>query len=123
VTEYLEIEDALQVVDRYGFHIRDIGLLASALARPATTVRGVEAYPQLAAKAAAVLESVARFHPPLIDGNKRTAWTLMVLMLWINGYRHDFITDAAFDLVVGVAAGVVSLEDSAGMIASHLVNR
>jgi death-on-curing protein len=122
VTEYLEIEDALQVVDRYGFHIRDIGLLASALARPATTVMGVEAYPQLTAKAAALLESVARFHP-LIDGNKRTAWTLMVLMLWINGYRHDFTTDAAFDLVVGVAAGVVSLEDSAGMIASHLVKR
>ncbi|WP_427007978.1 type II toxin-antitoxin system death-on-curing family toxin [Pseudarthrobacter sp. H2] len=122
MTEYLEIEDALQVLDRYGFHIRDIGLLASALARPATTVMGVEAYPQLSMKAAALMESVARFHP-LIDGNKRTAWTLMVLMLWINGYRHDFTTHAAFDLVVGVAAGYVSLEDSAGIIASHLVRR
>jgi death-on-curing protein len=122
VTAYLEIEDALQVVDRYGFHIRDIGLLASALARPATTVMGVEAYPQLAVKAAALMESVARFHP-LIDGNKRTAWTLMVLMLWINGYRHDFDTDEAFDLVVAVAAGDISLEDSAGMVASHLVKR
>ena len=122
MTEYLQIEDALQVVDRYGFHIRDIGLLASALARPSTTVMGVEAYPQLAMKAAALMESVARFHP-LIDGNKQTAWTLMVLMLWINGYRHDFVTDEAFDLVVGVAAGDVSLEDSAGMIASHLVKR
>jgi death on curing protein len=122
VTEYLEIEDALQVVDRYGFHIRDIGLLASALARPATTVMGVEAYPQLGTKAAALMESVARFHP-MIDGNKRTAWTLMVLMLWINGYTHDFSTDKAFDLVVGVAAGDVTLEDSAGMIASHLVKR
>lgn len=122
MTEYLEIEDALQVVDRYGFHIRDMGLLASALARPATTVMGVEAYPQLAMKAAALMESVARFHPP-IDGNKRTAWTLMVLMLWINGYRHDFSTDEAFNLVVGVAAGDVTLEDSAGTIAAHLVRR
>jgi death-on-curing protein len=122
VTEYLEIEDALKVVDRYGFHIRDIGLVASALARPATIVMGVEAYPQLAMKAAALMESVARFHP-LTDGNKRTAWTLIVLMLWINGCRHDFSTDEAFDLVVGVAAGDVSLEDSAGMIASHLVKR
>ena len=85
MTAYLDIEDALQVVDRYGFHIRDVGLLASALARPATTVMGAEAYPELAVKAAALLESVARFHP-LIDGNKRTAWTLMVLLLWINGY-------------------------------------
>ena len=61
---------------------------------------GVEPYPQLAMKAAALMESVARFHP-LIDGNKRTAWTLMVLMLWIKGYRHDVSTDAAFNLVVG----------------------
>ena len=122
MTEYLEIEDALQVVDRYGFHIRDIGLLASALARPATTVMGVEAYPQLVKKAAALMESVARFHP-LIEGNKRTDWTLMVLMLWINGYRHEFITVEAFNLVVGVAAGDVTLEDSAGTIATHLVRR
>jgi death-on-curing protein len=122
VTAYVEIEDALQVVDRYGFHIRDIGLLASALARPATTVMGVDAYPELAMKAASLMESVARFHP-LIDGNKRTAWTLMVLMLWINGYRHEFSTDDAFDLVVGVAAGDISLEDSSRMISSHLVKR
>ncbi|UVJ41255.1 type II toxin-antitoxin system death-on-curing family toxin [Arthrobacter sp. CJ23] len=67
MTAYLDIEDALQVIDRYGFHIRDVGLLASALARPATTVMGAEAYPELAMKAAALLESVARFHP-LIDG-------------------------------------------------------
>jgi death-on-curing protein len=106
VTSYLNIEDALQVVDRYGFHIRDVGLLASALARPATTVMGAEAYPELAVKAAALLESVARFHP-LIDGNKRTAWTLTVLLLWINGYRHSFTTDEGFDLVVGVAGGTI----------------
>lgn len=122
MSSYLEIEDALQVVDRYGFRIRDIGLLASALARPATTVMGTEAYPQLPMKAAALLESVARF-PPLIEGDKRTAWTLMVLMLWINGYRHDFSTDEGFDLVVGVAAGKIELEGSAALISKHLIPR
>ena len=122
MTAYLDIEDALQVVDRYGFHIRDVGLLASALARPATTVMGAEVYPELAVKAAALLESVARFHP-LIDGNKRTAWTLMVLLLWINGYRHAFTTDEGFDLVVGVAEGTVDLLDSAAEISRYLVPR
>lgn len=122
MTAYLDIEDALQVIDRYGFHIRDVGLLASALARPATTVMGAEAYPELTMKAAALLESVARFHP-LIDGNKRTAWTLMVLLLWINGYRHDFTTDEGFALVVGVAAGNIELRDSAAQISKHLVAR
>ncbi len=122
MSAYLDIEDALQVVDRYGFHIRDVGLLASALARPATTVMGADAYPDLAMKAAALLESVARFHP-LIDGNKRTAWTLTVLLLWINGYRHDFTTDEGFDLVVGVAAGNIELHESAAVISKHLVQR
>jgi hypothetical protein len=83
VTAYLNIEDALQVVDRSSFHIRDVGFFAAALARPATNVMGAEAYPELPLKAAALLESVARFHP-LVDGNKRTAWTLMVLLLWIQ---------------------------------------
>ena len=122
MTAYLDIEDALQVVDRYGFHIRDVGLLASALARPATTVMGAEAYPDLATKAAALLESVARFHP-LIDGNKRTAWTLMVLLLWINGYRHDFSSDDGFELVVGVAAGDIDLQRSAMLIEKRLIRR
>lgn len=81
---------------------------------------GAEAYPQLPIKAAALLESVARFRP-LIDGNKRSAWTLMVLMLWINGYRHNFSTDEGFDLVVGVAAVSVTLERSAAVIGEHLI--
>ena len=122
MTTYLDIEDALQVVDRYGFHIRDVGLLASALVRPATTVLGAEAYPELVVKAAALLESVARFRP-LVDGNKRTAWTLMVLLLWINGHRHDFTTDEGFDLVVGVAAGAIDLPNAAAEISRHLVPR
>ncbi|MDQ0029039.1 hypothetical protein [Arthrobacter bambusae] len=44
MTAYLDIEDALQVVARYGFHVRDVGMLAAALIRPATTVKGADAY-------------------------------------------------------------------------------
>jgi death-on-curing protein len=83
---------------------------------------GAEAYPELGVKVASSLESVARFRP-LIEGNKRTAWTLMVLLLWINGCRHDFTTDELFDLVVGVAAGTIDLLDSAAEISRHLVPR
>lgn len=122
MTAYLELDDALHVVATYGFHVRDAGLLGSALARPATSVMGADAYGTLELKAAALLESAARNHS-LIDGNKRTSWTLMVLFLWINGFRHDFGTDEAFDLVVGVAAGRVTLEDSAARIAPHIVPR
>jgi death-on-curing protein len=116
------MDDALYVVGRYGFHIRDAGLLASALARPAASVTGSDAYPSLDLKASALLESSIRNHS-LVDGNKRTAWTLTVLFLWINGYRHDFTTDQAFTLVLGVANGSIALEASSAQIARHRIAR
>lgn len=122
MTRYLTIDDALQVLDRFGFHARDAGLLASALARPATTIFGADAYELLELKAAAMLESLTRNHA-LVDGNKRTGWTLTVLFLWINGYQHDMDTDTAFDLVLGVARGELELADAAAIIRAHLVAR
>jgi death-on-curing protein len=122
VTRYLEIEDALVVTQRYGFHVRDVGLLASALARPSASMFGTDAYATLDRKAAALLESLVRNHP-LVDGNKRTGWTLMVLFLWINGYAHDFTTDDGFALVVGVAEGALDLDAAESRIAAHRVRR
>jgi death-on-curing protein len=122
VTVYLTLDDALQVLERFGFHARDAGLLASALARPATTVFGTDAYATLELKAASLMESVARNHA-LIDGNKRTAWTLMVLFLWINGFRHEMDADTAFDLVLGVARGELDLQAAADIIRPHLTER
>jgi death-on-curing protein len=73
-------------------------------------------------KAAALLESLLRNHA-LGDGNKRTGWTLMVALLWINGWVHDLDTDDAFDLVVGIAEGRVDLETTALTIAARRVPR
>ncbi len=50
MTQYLDIEDAIQVTDGYRFNVRDIGRLASALERPATTVMGADAYRGLSLK-------------------------------------------------------------------------
>lgn len=122
MTEHLTVDEAKHFLARYGFFVRDEGLLASAVARPATSVMGQDAFESLELKAAVLLESAARNHP-LVDGNKRTSWTLMVLFLWLNGYRHDFSTDDAFDLVVGVAEGRLDLEDSSARIGAHLVAR
>lgn len=122
MTSYLEFDDALQVTTRYGFHVRDSGLLPSALARPSASMFGTDAYLSLDRKAAALLESLVRNHP-LVDGNKRTGWTLMVLFLWINGYAHDFSTEEGFALVVGVAEGAIDLDESERRIAEHRVVR
>ena len=97
MTEYPTLEDGLLIVDRLGFHVRDAGLLASALARPAASLFGDDAYGTIDRKASALLESLAR-NRPLFDGNKCTAWTTFVAFLWINGWKHNFATDDAFDL-------------------------
>jgi death-on-curing protein len=122
MTAHLTVDDAKHFLARYGFFVRDEGLLASAVARPATSVMGQDAFESLELKAAVLLESASRNHP-LVDGNKRTSWTLMVLFLWLNGYRHDFGTDDAFDLVVGVAEGRLGLNESAARIGARLVAR
>lgn len=120
MTEYLTLEDGLRIVGRLGFHVRDPGLLASALARPAASLFGDDAYETIDRKAAALLESLTRNHP-LFDGNKRTAWTTFVSFLWINGWKHSFTTDDAFDLVVGVASGEVDLDESERRIRANRV--
>jgi death on curing protein len=122
MTEYLTLDDVLQITHAYGFHVRDSGLLASALARPAASMFGEDAYPAIDRKAAALLESLVRNHP-LFDGNKRTGWTIMVAFLWINGYQHDFTADEGFDLVVGVAEGHIDLDQSEATIRAHRVAR
>lgn len=122
MTRFLALDDALYVATRLGFHVRDVGLLASALARPATTLFGADAYPSLAMKAAALMESVVRNHP-FVDGNKRSAWTLTVAFLWMNGLVHDMTTDEGFDLVLGVAEGRIDLDGAAAVWEAHLTAR
>jgi death-on-curing protein len=103
-----------------GLHIRDEGLLFSALARPAASAFGEDAYPTLELKAAALLTSVARNHA-MIDGNKRFSWYLALAFLRINGYRVVMSNDQAFDLVLAVAQGQVELDQIARTLGDHLV--
>jgi death on curing protein len=103
----LSLEDLVAIATRIGRGepgIRDLGLLQSAAARPATSVFGEDAYPDLATKAAAMLESLVRNHA-LVDGNKRLGWLALVLLLALNGVRLDVDDDEAYDLVIGVAEG------------------
>ncbi len=65
--------------------IRDLEMLASAVARPQATFEGRDLYPDLSSKAAALMESLVRNHP-FIDGNKRVGITAAGLFLRLNGY-------------------------------------
>ena len=122
MTQYLSLEDALTQVKAFGFYVKDPGLLEAALSRPKTTVFGEDAYPTLHLKAAAMMHSIIKNHP-MIDGNKRTSWLLMVSFLWINGYQHNMTTEEGFNLTLGIAESRLELEAAATIIESHLVAR
>ena len=65
-----------------------VGRSKAALARPQTTFGGEDLYPDLAAKAAALLHSLVLNHA-FVDGNKRVGAHAAVLFLLANGTRTD----------------------------------
>ena len=107
MTVYLDESDLLAAGAAILGHepeVRDMGLLSSALARPAAAMYGVEAYPNLDQKAAALLVSVTNNHA-LIDGNKRLGWVATRLFYGLNGRTLRMPHDEAYDLVMSIASG------------------
>jgi death-on-curing protein len=98
--------------------IRDVGLIASAVARPQATAFGEDAYANVWEKAAALLQSLACNHG-FIDGNKRTAWVAAMTFLEANGHPLDPMFDQleAEEFVVAVAEGTYT---AIGDIAAQL---
>jgi death-on-curing protein len=97
---YLSLDDLLQLCADLGdLQVRDVGLLDSAAHRPGSAFAGQDAYPTLAGKAAALLQSVVMNHA-LVDGNKRLAWLSCVVFLDLNGHRSALTPAEATTLVL-----------------------
>jgi death-on-curing protein len=110
---HLDVEDLLALVRVLGAGpVRDLGLLDAAAARPRASHHGVDAYPSLAGKAAALLHSLVRNHA-LVDGNKRLAWLAAVVFLDLNAAEVALTDDEAFDLVMEAAVGTVDVPEIA----------
>jgi death-on-curing protein len=123
VTVYLELEDLLSLIDELGVGpVRDLGLLDSAAHRPQTSLFGEDAYPDLDAKAAVLLESLTRNHA-LVDGNKRLAWVAVVVFYGLNSMVVVAPEDDAYDLVIGVATGEVAPADAATVLSRWISPR
>ena len=107
---YLTLEEILIVAARTignDIDVRDAGLLESALARPQATVYGVDAYPDLHSKTAALALSICQNHA-LVDGNKRLALAATIVMLGVNGWNLTMSNDEAYDLIIAMADGEVT---------------
>ncbi len=107
MTVHLDLEDLLAAAAAAVGgrpEIRDVGLLEAAAARTRATVFGEDAYPDLDAKAAALLHSIVVGHA-LVDGNKRLGWITVRLFYLLNGSDLRAPVDEAFGLVMAVASG------------------
>ena len=107
MTEYLDLDDLLAAAEAAvggPAEVRDVGLLQAVVARPQATAFGEDAYLDLDSKAAALLHAIVAGHP-LVDGNKRLGWVATRLFYRMNDSDLGADQDAAFDLVVAVAAG------------------
>jgi death-on-curing protein len=128
VTRYLTVEQALRIA-RVAVggpaEMRDIGLLEAAVHRPRASVLGQDAYPDLLAKAAALMQSLAR-NRTLVDGNKRLAWLATYVFCAKNGVELDPGDDIAYDLVVAVATGAIDdvapIAEALRVMSSHNVD-
>ena len=115
-TEYLTVEDLLELTRRLGAGpVRDLGLLDAAAVRPQSCAFGTDAYPTRPLKAAALLHSIVRNHA-LVDGNKRLAWLATVVFGELNAAPVGLTDDEAFDLVMAAAAGELDVEQIAAAL-------
>ncbi|MBK8024409.1 MAG: type II toxin-antitoxin system death-on-curing family toxin [Chloroflexi bacterium] len=95
--------------------IRDIALLDAAVARPAQSAFGEDAFPDLAQKAAVLLHGIARNHP-FADGNKRTATVGALFMLRVNGHEVRWDQPEALTMILRTAEGRCGLEELAAWL-------
>jgi death-on-curing protein len=98
-------------INKYGGSkgIRDIGLMESAIARPYQTFGGLDLYPSVFEKAAALAESIIINHP-FVDGNKRTGYLAMLAIL---ENEHTFLNasnDELYNLVIEISTGQIRFD-------------
>jgi death-on-curing protein len=107
------------ITETGGSHgVRDLGLLQSAIARPQAIFEGVDLYPDLCTKAAALLDSLVRNHP-FVDGNKRTAIAAAALFLRFNGRQLTASNDEVAAFTLATAVGKVTLADITDWLCQH----
>ncbi|AXI99827.1 death on curing protein [Cyclonatronum proteinivorum] len=120
--EVLEIHQLL--IQEFGGlpGIRDENGLQSALERPFSGFGGEEFYPTPEEKAAAVIESLLSNHP-FLDGNKRTGYVLLRLILMSYGKDIQASQEEKYDFVISVASGNYAFKDVVKWIQQRVVDR
>jgi death-on-curing protein len=115
VTAYLSLEQVLDLhrvqIKRFGgaTGLRDRGALEAALGRSPMTFGGEDLYPDVAAKAAALMHSLVMNHP-FVDGNKRVGAHAGIFFLLANDEEPTFSGADLLQMTLAVARGEVNAE-------------
>jgi death-on-curing protein len=100
----------MQIRQYGGIHgLRDSGALEAAVSRPAMTYGGEDLYPDVPAKAAALLHSIVIRHP-FVDGNKRTGAHAALVFIRVNGWRSRITEQELEEVTLAVASGTMDIE-------------
>ena len=99
--------------------IRDKAGIESAIARPYSTFEGKELYPDPEDKASAIIESIIQNHP-FLDGNKRTGYVLMRLMLLNSGKNIIATEEDKYNFVIEIASGNMNFKIIRKWIKNHI---
>jgi death-on-curing protein len=103
LTEVLDLHRRVMEQSGGATGLRDLGLLEAAIAQPRQAFGGVDLYPTLAAKAAALGFSIIQNHP-FIDGNKRVGHAALEVMLLLNGAELNATVDEGEQIILAVAS-------------------
>lgn len=124
MARYLSVQQVLflhmRLIEETGgsYGVRDLGLLQAAVARPQAVYDGVELYPELPEKAAALLHSLILNHP-MVDGNKRLAIGAAGIFLELNGRRLTATNADLEAFTLETAQGHVSVPEIVAWITAH----
>jgi len=99
--------------------IGDLGALESTIAQPKATFGGVDLYPALVEKAAALCVSLVQGHP-FVDGNKRVGHAAMETFLVLNGAEVDAQVGDQERIMLDLAAGRIDRSQLTNWLRQHL---
>lgn len=99
--------------------IKDRGLIDSAAAQPRMTFGGVDLYPTVSNKAAALGFSLACNHG-FEDGNKRIGHAAMEVFLVLNGFEIDAPVDEQETIFLRLADAKMTRDEFTAWVAAHL---
>ena len=107
LAEVLDLQARLLVDSGGAPGVRDLGTLESAVSQPHAAFGGIELYPDLVTKAAALCYSLIMNHA-FVDGNKRIGHAAMETFLVLNGHELQCGIDEQEQVVLQLASGDLS---------------